>query len=136
MFRPVAGGAAALAAMAIAGVVVLSQKPDDPFPQPIAATEGVVRVGLNEFAALPDMAGEAARPMLLVDEPGTRRLFVNDMRGPLYGVSYDGKTVTRYLDINQQEWGVPVQAMGRERGFQSFALHPTFGRPGTRGFGK
>lgn len=74
--------------------------------------------------------------MLLVDEPGTRRLFVNDMRGPLYAVSYDGKTVTRYLDINQQEWGVPVQAMGRERGFQSFALHPTFGRPGTRGFGK
>ena len=30
--------------------------------------------------------------MLLVDEPGTRRLFVNDMRGPLYSVSYDGKT--------------------------------------------
>lgn len=57
MFRPMAGGAAVLAAMAIAGVVVLAQKPDDPFPQPIAATEGVVRVGLSEFAALPDIAG-------------------------------------------------------------------------------
>jgi hypothetical protein len=136
MFRPVAGGAAALAALAIAGVAVTAQKPDDPFPQPIAATDGVVRVGLVEFAALPDMAGEAARPTLLVDEPGTRRLFVNDMRGPLYAVGYDGKTVTRYLDINQPEWGVPVQSMGRERGVQSFALHPDFGRPGTRGFGK
>ena len=114
----------------------IAQTATDPFPQPIAATEGVVRVGLAEFASLPDMAGEAARPMLLVDEPGTRRLFVNDMRGPLYAVGYDGKTVTRYLDINQPEWGVPVQSMGRERGFQSFALHPTFGRPGTRGFGK
>ena len=136
MFRSVAGGAAALAALAIAGVAVTAQKPDDPFPQPIAATEGVVRAGLLEFAALPDMGGEAARPTLLVDEPGTGRLFVNDMRGPLYAVGYDGKTVTRYLDINQPEWGVRVQFMGRERGFQSFALHPSFGRPGTRGYGR
>jgi hypothetical protein len=56
---------------------------DDPFPAPIAATEGVVRVSVREFASLPDIDGVAARMMLLVDEPGTRRLFVNDMRGPL-----------------------------------------------------
>ena len=29
-----------------------------------------------------------------------------------------------------------MQSAGRERGFQSFALHPQFGRPGTPGFGK
>ena len=74
--------------------------------------------------------------MLLVDEPGSRRLFVNDMRGPLFTVSYDGRTVTPYLDINAERWGVPMQAMGRERGFQSFAIHPQFNRPGTPGFGK
>ena len=108
----------------------------DPFPQPIAATEGVIRVGVREFASVPDIDGVAARMMNLVDEPGTRRLFVNDMRGPLYSVSYDGKSVTLYLDINAPAFGVSVQSMGRERGFQSFAFHPQFGQPGTRGFGK
>jgi Glucose / Sorbosone dehydrogenase len=109
---------------------------NDPFPAPIAATEGVIRVGVREFATLPDIAGVAARMMNLVNEPGTRRLFVNDMRGPIYSVSYDGKAVTLYLDINDPAWGVSVQSMGRERGFQSFAFHPQFAQPGTRGFGK
>ena len=109
---------------------------NDPFPTPIAATEGVIRVGVREFATLPDIAGVAARMMNLVNEPGTRRLFVNDMRGPIYSVSHDGKAVSLYLDINDAAWGVSVQSMGRERGFQSFTFHPQFAQPGTRGFGK
>jgi glucose/arabinose dehydrogenase len=108
----------------------------DPFRAPIAATEGVIRVGVREFASVPDIDGVAARMMNLVNEPGTRRLFVNDMRGPLYSVSYDGKAVAPYVDINDTKWGVAVQSMGRERGFQNFAFHPQFGQPGTRGFGK
>jgi hypothetical protein len=113
-----------------------AQTTNDPFPQPIAATEGVVRVSFVEFASVPDIAGQPARMMLLVDEPGTRRLFVNDMRGPLYSVSYDGRTVTQYIDINAASWGVNVNSMGNERGFQSFAFHPQFNQPGTPGFGK
>jgi glucose/arabinose dehydrogenase len=108
----------------------------DPFPQPIAATEGVITVGVREFASIPDIDGVAARMMNLTNEPATRRLFVNDMRGPLYSVSYDGKAVTLYLDVNAPAWGVSVQSMGRERGFQSFTFHPQFGQPGTPGFGK
>ena len=108
----------------------------DPFPPPINTTDGVIRVNVAEFASIPDMDGEPARMMLLLNEPGTRRLFVNDMRGPLYSVSYDGKTVTRYVDINAPGWGVGVQFQGRERGFQSFAFHPQFNQPGTRGYGK
>jgi len=108
----------------------------DPFPEPIPANEGVIRVNVREFASLPDIAGIPARMMLLVNEPGTKRLFVNDMRGPLYSVSYDGKTVTPYLDINDPKWGVSVQSMGRERGMQSFAFHPQFAQAGTPGFGK
>jgi hypothetical protein len=108
----------------------------DPFPAPIAPTEGVIRVGVREFASVPDVDGVAARMMNLVNEPGTRRLFVNDMRGPLYRVSDEGKAVTLYLDINAPAWGVSVQSMGRERGFQNFAFHPQFGQPGTPGFGK
>ena len=82
----------------------------DPFPKPITENGAPLRVNVVEFASVPDAGGEAARMMLLVNEPGTRRLFVNDMRGPLYSVSYDGKTVVKYLDINAPEWGVAVQS--------------------------
>ena len=78
----------------------------DPFPQPINATADVVRVGITDFASLPAIGTEAARMMLLVNEPGTRRLFVNDMRGPLYSVSYDGSkgvhTAVRSVQLLQR----------------------------------
>jgi glucose/arabinose dehydrogenase len=115
---------------------LLPGQSNDPFPTPIPATEGVIKVNVREFASLPDVNGIAARMMLLVDEPGTKRLFVNDMTGPLYSVSYDGKTVTTYVNIDDPKWGVGVQSMGRERGFQSFAFHPQFAEAGARGFGK
>lgn len=113
-----------------------AQASNDPFPAPIAVSEGVVRVSVAEFASLPFVGAEPARPMLLVDEPGTKRLFVNDMRGPVYSIAYDGKSVTQWVDINAPDWGVSVQSGGRERGFQSFAFHPQFGQPGTPGYGK
>ena len=109
---------------------------NDPFPQPIEAVAGVIKVNAREFATLPDIDGVPARMMNLVDEPGTRRLFVNDMRGPIYSVSYDGTQVALYLDINAPAWAVSVQFAGRERGFQSFTFHPQFAQPGTPGFGK
>jgi len=109
---------------------------NEPFPQPIARTEGVITVTLREFASLPDIDGVAARMMTLVEEPVTKRLFVSDMRGPLYTVSADGKTVTPYLDTNDPKWGVPVQSQGRERGVQSIVLHPQFAQAKTPGFGK
>ena len=123
------------AAMLLASPAV-AQTTNDPFPEPIASVEGVIRVGYVEFASIPDLAGEAARMMLVTTGPGTRRLFVNDMRGPLYSISYDGRTVKQYLDVNAAAWKVGVQSMGNERGFQSFAFHPQFSQTGTRGFGK
>src|SRR6267378_2078109 len=54
---------------------------NDPFPKPINTTDDVVTVNFVEFASLPDVGGQAARMMLLVDEPGSRRIFVNDMFG-------------------------------------------------------
>ena len=109
---------------------------NDPFPTPIPERDGIVRVNLREFATLPDIDGVPARMMKLEDEPVSRRLFVNEMRGPLYTVSYDGATVRLYVDINDARWAVGVQSNGRERGFQSFTLHPQFGQPGTPGYGK
>ena len=121
-----------LLAVSVAG----AQTSDDPFAAPIAAADGVITVGAVEFAELPDFGGETARMMRLVDEPGTGRLFVNDMWGLVYTVSYDGETVTRYLDLTAPRWAVDVHASGRERGFQSFALHPQFGEAGAPGYGK
>jgi hypothetical protein len=109
---------------------------NDPFPAPIPERDGVIRVNVREFATLPDIDGVAARMMNLEDQPATKRLFVNDMRGPIYSVSYDGATVRLYVDINDPKWGVGVQFQGRERGFQSFAFHPQFGLAGSPGFGK
>jgi hypothetical protein len=109
---------------------------NDPFPAPIPERDSVIRVNAREFATLPDIDGVAARMMNLEDEPGTKRLFVSDMRGPLYSVSYDGATVRLYVDTNDPKWGVPVQSQGRERGFQSFTFHPQFAQAGAPGFGK
>ena len=125
----------AFAALLIASAVY-SQTTKDPFPAPIPATDGAILVKFVEFAAIPYAGGEAPRMMLLLDEPGTHRLFVNTMQGAIYSISYDGKTVTPYLDINAPEWGVNVQFSSHDRGFQSFAFHPQFNQRGTRGYGK
>ena len=127
-------------ALAVAALIAASpafaQSSNDPFPTPINATDGVIAVNFVEFATIPDISGEAPRMMLLVDEPGTRRMFVNTMRGPLFSVSDDGKTVTPYLDVNDPRWGVPVQFNFSERGVQSFAFHPQFSQRGSKGYGK
>lgn len=125
-----------LVAMLLTVSPAFAQMTSDPFPSPIAAVDDVVTVSFVEFASIPEIDGVAARMMLLVDEPGTRRMFVNDMRGPIYSVSYDGQTVRQYLDINAPRWNVGVQSMGRERGMQSFAFHPQFGQPAAPGFGR
>ena len=111
-------------------------QPIDPFPKPIPATEDAIKVSFTEFASLPDIDGEAARMMLLIDEPGTRRLFVNDMRGILYSVSYDGKSVAPYLDLRIPRWNLDVLSVNFEQGIQSFAFHPQFATRGAPGFGK
>ena len=108
----------------------------DPYPTPIETTQGVVAVNFVAFATIPDVGGAAPRLMHMVDEPGTKRLFVSLMTGALYSLSYDGKTVTPYLDVNAPEWNVPVQSQGSERGVQSFAFHPQFTQRGAPGFGK
>ncbi len=124
------------AVCALAASPLSAQTTTDPFPEPISATDGAIVVNYAEFASIPDMGGQPARLMLLVDEPGTRRIFVNDMRGPIYSVSYDGRTVAPYVDVNDPRWGVNVQSGGNERGVQSFAFHPQFAQAGTPGFGK
>lgn len=134
--RSALAGAVAAATVMFASIAgARAQVPNDPFPDPIEASEGVIVVGYTEFATLPDVAGKRARPMRLVDEPESGRLFVNDMQGPVYTIGYGGE-VALYLDINDPRWGLPVEFAGREQGVQSFALHPQFGVAGTAGYGR
>jgi hypothetical protein len=136
---PVSVSSAALVSVSSAALVsVLSaaQGTNNPFPTPIESAAGVVAVKFAEFAIVPDVNGEAPRMMHMVDEPGTKRLFVAAMQGPIFSISYDGKTVTEYLNVNASQWNVPVQASFSERGVQSLAFHPQFNQRGARGYGK
>ncbi len=132
MFRPVTFAALAW----LAASPVEAQVTNNPFTAPIEATEGVVAVRFVEFAVIPDANGEAPRMMHMVDEPGSKRLLVSTMRGPIFSVSYDGKTVAEYVDVNAPAWKIGVQSQGTERGLQSIAFHPQFSQRGTRGYGK
>ena len=126
--------AAAVVAVASAQAPPAPARTSNPFPAPIPAAEGAIAVTAVEFASIPDAGGEAARINLLVDEPASRRMFVNTMKGLLYTLSYDGKTVQPYLDLTDSKWAHPVESGGAERGFLSFAFHPQFGQSGAPGF--
>ena len=108
----------------------------DPFPTPIPAEADVIKVNFVEFASLPNVEGNAARPMLMTYDAGSGRMFVNDMHGRLYSVTADGKSVNPYLDHRDPRWNLQVQFEFFERGFQSFAFHPQFSQRGARGYGK
>lgn len=124
------------AASLLIAAPLAAQTTADPFPAAIEQTQGVIPVNFREFAAIPDIDGTPARIMTLFTEPGTERIFVSDMRGPIYSVSYDGASVAQYVNVNDPQWRVGVQSQGRERGIQSITFHPQFGQAGTPGYGK
>ncbi|MGE0161120.1 MAG: sorbosone dehydrogenase family protein [Gemmatimonadales bacterium] len=134
-YTPLSTSALLLAA-SVFGSSAGAQVTNDPFPQPIGDGWAPLVVAYTEFARVPGVGAAAPRMTNLVDEPGTRRIFVNDMVGPITSISYDGRTVTRYIDTNDPRWGYRVQSQGQERGLQSFAFHPQFGQQGTPGYGK
>ncbi|MAM72045.1 MAG: hypothetical protein CMP91_12980 [Gammaproteobacteria bacterium] len=113
---------------------VYAQVSNNPFTTPIEAEDDIILVDYVEFAQLPEIRGEQARMMQLVDEPGSNRMFVNDMTGVIYSLSYDGERVIEYL--NADDYGVQVSSGNREQGMQSFAFHPQFAESGTPGYGK
>lgn len=126
----------ALAAVFATASPLAAQTNVDPFPEPIGAGHPPIVVDFVDFAVVPGVGEASPRMTLLITEPGTHRLFVNDMNGPIHSMSYDGKTVTLFVDTNDEKWGYAVQARGSERGLQSFAFHPQFGQAGTPGYGK
>ena len=98
-------------AVLLIACTAFAQTTTDPFPNPIPTTDRVIAVKFTEFAKIPDSNGMTPRIMTMVNEPGTRRFFASAMFGKLYAISYDGKTVTPYLDLTLAKWEVDVQAM-------------------------
>jgi hypothetical protein len=125
-----------LAAASVLAAPIAAQTTNDPFPDPIGDSWAPLVVDYTDFARVPGVNGGPPLMTNITDEPGTRRIFVNDMNGPLVSISYDGRTVTPYIDTNDARWGFAVQTQGQERGLQSFAFHPQFGQQGTPGYGK
>jgi len=119
-----------------AGAAHGQQLSTDPLPTPIESTKDIIAVSFREFALIPDMAGRAPRLMNMIDEPATKRFFVNTLDGAIYTVSYDGKVVTPYLDANEARWNVRVYAPTIDTGMMSVAFHPQSGQKGAPGHGK
>lgn len=92
-----------------------------------------LRVGIEDFATVPNFSGARARMNLMTQDP-LGRLFVNDQQGRIHRISSDGSSVTQFLNLNTFS-GMNVINTS-EQGFQSFAFHPDFGTSGAAGFGK
>ena len=88
-----------------------------------------LRVEIEDFLRLPATSPgfPRARVNVLREAPdGSDRIFVNDLRGPLYVL--DGTTLHLYLDLSAV---LPLKiAPNIGTGFASFALHPDFGSNG------
>ena len=98
----------------------------NPIPEPIKKSE--LSVGLEEVVQIPNSGTErrnkAARLNLLTHaKDGSRRLFVNDMRGKLY-VIVDG-TATVYMNLKKLICADFTYESGQQ-GFAYFAFHPEF----------
>jgi len=126
----------ALALLLISAAACDAQTTGDPYPDPIPAEAGAITVPVAEFVRLPEIDGDPARAMHLIAEPGTGRIFIVDMQGPLYAVGGDGSGLIEYINVNDQRWGVSVESGGRERGIQGFAFHPDFATEGAPGYGR
>jgi len=123
------------AALAVAAPVA-AQTTNDPFPKPIGEDWAPLVVDYTEFARIPGVGGGPPLMTNITVEPGTQRIFVNDMNGPISSISYDGRTVRTYVNTNDPRWGYPIQTQGQERGLQSFAFHPQFAQQDSPGYGK
>ena len=88
-----------------------------------------LRVEIQDVLQLPATAASPplARVNLLREAPdGSGRIFVNDLRGPLYAL--DGSTLHSYLDLAVE---LPLRTSPNiGTGFASFALHPAFASNG------
>lgn len=81
------------------------------------------------------VTGVLARGSILLDEPGGRRSFVNDLNGPLYMLNKQTKQLTPYLNFDGAGDHAGLfprfsAAMGYASGLMNFVFDPDYARNG------
>src|SRR5438445_13267254 len=107
MVTSTAGRVASLSLVVLAGAAMMAGSPQEPVQRGVGQE---LALQLTDFASLPitgspngegNNAGALARINFMREEPApTRRLFVNDLIGPLYILDKQTKAATTYLDLN------------------------------------
>ena len=119
----------AIFAFSLFSSISLAQIAVNPIPASIEKSK--LSVGFEEIVKIPDSGGQenpSARLNLLTHAgDGSRRLFVNDMRGKLY-VIIDSKA-TVYMDVKRLV-GRGFHDESGQQGFSYFAFHPEFAQNG------
>lgn len=95
----------------------------DPIPSRVPASDLVLE--LKEFLQMPFSSEEMPRTRTIKMEiqPGTRRVFMVDLRGKMYDVS--NGIIKPYFDISERESNF-IHQPGLATGFGSVAFHPDF----------
>src|SRR5919199_3763291 len=110
--------------------IVSAQITNNPIPESIEKSK--ISVGLEEVVQIPDSgSGEDKRfarlNLLIPCSDGSRRLFVNDMRGKLYVII--DHTASIYMDLKDLV-GAGFHDESGQQGFSYFAFHPEFAKNG------
>ncbi|MBD0303795.1 MAG: PQQ-dependent sugar dehydrogenase, partial [Tolypothrix sp. T3-bin4] len=96
-------------------------------PIPASIEKSKLSVGFEEIVKIPDSGGQenpSARLNLLTHAgDGSRRLFVNDMRGKLYVII--DRRATVYMDVKRLV-GKGFHDQSGQQGFSYFVFHPRF----------
>jgi glucose/arabinose dehydrogenase/cytochrome c2 len=99
----------------------------NPFPQPVAVSPLVVNLQLLTQFPVSAEKSPFTRITAMEVQPGTGRLFVNDLQGKLYAM--EGNKPVVYLDMQQQKAAF-INKPGLGSGLGSVAFHPAFASNG------
>ena len=137
-----------LAAALASFTIQAAERPPEPLADPIPTeiTVGDIVVSAEPFVRLPQTFDSAmppqtnqayARIQYLFPLPdGSGRLVVNDLRGVLYLIHSETRTVVEFLDLRTRNVDFDDSMFPNETGVAGVAFHPDYNRSGTPGYGK
>ena len=114
------------------------------------AQSSTITFKLSDFAQAPltgtTIAGAlgnssyVARINFMTEEPGSDRVWINDLNGPLYFFDRTTKEFTQYLDFNKADthtglYGKLAYTLGYGGGFITFEFHPEYATLGAPHYG-
>jgi hypothetical protein len=117
------------------GLLLLPLPATAQLPNPTASG---IKVAIEPWLTIPASNASAPRARInhLKPQPGSNRLFCNDLNGKLWLIEHTGaNSASQFLDI-LSHFPEFIKSPGLGTGFASFAFHPEFMTPGSPGYGK